>query len=80
MKLVSSSRSRFQIAKVNHDFCRALPKVFTYTDWQPCVVYPKILRLVSRTNTKIFVGNGLHENEEWIDITSKVRQSTVIVL
>ena len=41
-------------------------------DWSPIQVYPKILRLVSRVNAKIFVGNGLHKNEEWIEITCNV--------
>lgn len=39
-------------------------------DWLPIQVYPKVLRLVSRVNGKIFVGNGLHQNEEWISISS----------
>lgn len=38
-------------------------------DWFPIQVYPKVLRLVSRVNGKIFVGNGLHQNEEWIKIS-----------
>ena len=41
-------------------------------DWFPIQVYPKILRLVSRVNAKIFVGNDLHKNEEWIEISCNV--------
>ncbi len=41
-------------------------------DWLPVPVYPKVLRLVSRLNGKIFVGTGLHQNEEWIDISCNV--------
>ncbi|KAK1141873.1 hypothetical protein N8T08_008386 [Aspergillus melleus] len=38
-------------------------------DWHAIQVYPKILRLVSRVNGRIFVGNPLHQNEEWINIS-----------
>lgn len=44
-----------------------------FADWSPVQVYPKVLRLVSRINTKILVGNGLQENDEWIDISASVR-------
>ena len=45
------------------------------TEWLPMTVYPKVLRLVSRVNGKIFVGNGLYQNEEWIDISCNVSAS-----
>ncbi|KAL8826671.1 MAG: hypothetical protein Q9191_003656 [Dirinaria sp. TL-2023a] len=38
-------------------------------EWFPLTVYPKILRLVSRVNGKIFVGKDLYQNEEWIDMS-----------
>ncbi|KAH8433979.1 cytochrome P450 [Aspergillus melleus] len=38
-------------------------------DWHAIQVYPKILRLVSRVNGRIFVGNPLHQKEEWINIS-----------
>ncbi|CAD6569440.1 MAG: hypothetical protein ASARMPREDX12_002450 [Alectoria sarmentosa] len=38
-------------------------------DWLAIQVYPKVLRLVSRVNGKIFVGSGLHQNEEWVKIS-----------
>ena len=41
-------------------------------DWSPIQVYPKVLRLVSRVNGKVFVGKGLHQNEEWIEISCNV--------
>ena len=43
-----------------------------FADWSPVKVYPKVLRLVSRINAKILVGNGLQENEDWIDISASV--------
>ena len=43
-----------------------------FVDWSPVKVYPTVLRLVSRINTKILVGNGLQENDEWIDISAAV--------
>jgi hypothetical protein len=55
-----------------------MPSAVTWThkfaDWTPITVYPKVLRLVSRINTKILVGNGLDRNEEWIDISASVSQ------
>ena len=35
-------------------------------------MYAKVLRLVSRVNTKILVGNGLQDNDEWVDISASV--------
>ncbi|CAF9919928.1 MAG: hypothetical protein ALECFALPRED_001376 [Alectoria fallacina] len=45
-------------------------------DWSPIQVYPKLLRVVSRINTKTLIGNGLQENNEWIDINTKRHHST----
>ena len=51
-------------------------RIFSHNiDWSPIQVYPKILRLVSRVNAKIFVGDGLHKNEEWIEISCNVSPS-----
>jgi hypothetical protein len=77
MKLILSFRSRFRIVEVKHDPYQRLLKLNSTTEWQSVSVYPKVLRLVSRANAKIFVGNGLHESEEWIDITSNVGSNPV---
>ena len=72
-RLGLSFLSSFQSAKVpiyacpNQNICSQ-----HVIDWSPIQVYPKILRLVSRVNAKIFVGNGLHKNEEWIEIRCNV--------
>ncbi|KUL87830.1 hypothetical protein ZTR_03135 [Talaromyces verruculosus] len=42
------------------------------------LVYPKVVRMVSRVNAKIFVGNGLHEKEEWITINSNYTKNIFI--
>ncbi|CAI6341371.1 unnamed protein product [Periconia digitata] len=39
-------------------------------DWTTVKVYPSILRLVSRINTKILVGNGLDQNNDWVEISA----------
>ena len=43
-----------------------------FADWSTVQVYTKVLRLVSRINTKILVGNGLQDNDEWVDISASV--------
>ncbi|KAJ4302890.1 hypothetical protein N0V90_001781 [Kalmusia sp. IMI 367209] len=39
-------------------------------DWTPVKVHPTVLRLVSRINTKLLIGNGLEKNADWIDISA----------
>ncbi|KAF2259656.1 cytochrome P450 [Lojkania enalia] len=39
-------------------------------DWTPIKVHPTVLRLVSKINTKLLIGNGLEKNKEWIDISA----------
>ena len=38
-------------------------------------MYPKLLRVVSRINTKILIGNGLQESDEWIDMNTSVSEN-----
>ncbi len=46
-----------------------------FADWSPVQVYPKLMRLVSRINTKTLIGNGLQENDEWIDMSTTVSEN-----
>lgn len=43
-----------------------------YADWTPVQVHPRVVQLVSRVSTRIFVGNGMERNEDWMDISSNV--------
>ena len=47
-------------------------------DWTPVKVYPRALRVVSRINTKTLIGNGLQENDEWIDINTSVSEKPAL--
>ncbi|KAF1974320.1 cytochrome P450 [Bimuria novae-zelandiae CBS 107.79] len=39
-------------------------------EWTPIKVHPTVLKLVSKINTKLLIGNGLEKNKEWIDISA----------
>lgn len=54
---------------------RSSRSLMKFADWSPVQVYPKLLRVVSRINTKILIGNGLQENDEWIDINTSVSEN-----
>jgi len=47
-------------------------------DWTPINVYPRALSVVSRINTKTLIGNGLQENDEWIDINTNYTKNIFI--
>ncbi|EAW13530.1 cytochrome P450 [Aspergillus clavatus NRRL 1] len=62
------------MSRVFPELCDEVDAVFPlefpeFKGWTPIQVYPKMLRLVSRINGKIFVGPSLYDNEEWITIS-----------
>ena len=41
------------------------------SDWKEVMYKPKLLQLVARVSSRVFVGPELCANEEWLDITQK---------
>jgi hypothetical protein len=47
----------------------------TFLEWTPIKVHPTVLKLVSKINTRVLIGNGLEKNKEWIEISATVSTS-----
>lgn len=47
-------------------------------DWTPVTVHPRVVQVVSGVSTRVFVGNDMEKNAEWMEISSNVSTSANI--
>ena len=50
------------------------------SDWKEVIYKPKLLQLVARVSSRVFVGPELCANEEWLDITQKYTVESFIAI
>ncbi|KAH8802448.1 cytochrome P450 [Xylogone sp. PMI_703] len=47
-------------------------------NWTAIQVHPRAVRVVTRISTRVFVGNGMERNEDWLDISSNYTKAVFI--
>lgn len=65
---------------VSMPYCIELRKLTCPLDWTEVTYKPKLLQLVARVSSRVFIGPELCANEEWLDITQKYAVDSFIAV